>query len=424
MAPGGFAKVILERYDGACLSGLSLPPEKGGHALIESAFEDLGDRFQVQYLDITMLATEFGTSLDLLSHHPEYSHFLSCRPYFTTKFDLVMADGAVLESHERGEYRTKHIEATRLRASEIVLALQRIKSGGTFIMLLHHMDAWETAELLRDFSEFAFVHVKKPTMSHMASSSFYMIAEKIHPEYAGDFAKKWKLIWRDVTIRHGCEDGTISKEDEVDSPSRQLYREMGLLQLGEADGKVSRQTRIPLLKRQSSESNDAEVSELLDYFGPKLIEMGEPVWQTQMKGLKARVGRAGSKSHTPTPRRSTIESTWGQGSRRPSETDQGEGRIGLRRDSVISSSSGQESTSTEHAAKEQVMKSGPWRPKWKETGSEQTEERYPSFVGRKPMAKLDNIRKLGNWRSPTVIKGDEADVAGLAERAGNTRPRK
>ena len=101
--------------------------------------------------------------------------------------------------------------------------------------------------------------------------------------------------------------------------------------------------------------------------------------------------------------------------------------MSLRRDSVISSSSGQESVSAGQVAKEHAIKSGPWRPKWKESNEGPIDDMADDQTGifrRKPTAKLDSIRKLGNWRAPTVIKDEEeADVAGLVERAGNIRLR-
>ncbi len=104
--------------------------------------------------------------------------FLPDRPYKDKKFDLILVDGAVLESHGRSEYRTKHKEAARQGVSELVFALQQIKIGGIFIMLLHQIKSQQNTTLLREFEEFATVNVKKSNSSHQAIKGTW-VAKKI-----------------------------------------------------------------------------------------------------------------------------------------------------------------------------------------------------------------------------------------------------
>lgn len=272
MAPGGFAKVILDRFKNTHVYGLSLPPSQGGHHLLESQFSSLQDRFEIQYLDITMLSTELGG----VPLHSDPEIFSTKRPYSDIKFDLIIADGVVLESHVRSPNRTKLVEGVRLRASELVLALQRIKHGGTFVMLLHHIDHWETVQILHDFQSFATVRVKKPTTSHKASSSFYMIAENVIPTSASAVAlvAKWKNAWKAATLRlvttaaRPCNENTNGGEmDDIEST------------LAELD-------------IHSVRASDTEVYGLLEAFGPTLIEMGISVWETQMEGLRGKRGES------------------------------------------------------------------------------------------------------------------------------------
>ena len=91
-------------------------------------------RVQVEFMDITMLAIEFGTSIsDVPPHHPDVGNFSANRPYYDQAFHIVLCDGNVLP-HMRisGAWRPKR-EATRLRTAQLILGMQRIKSGGTFI---------------------------------------------------------------------------------------------------------------------------------------------------------------------------------------------------------------------------------------------------------------------------------------------------
>jgi 23S rRNA U2552 (ribose-2'-O)-methylase RlmE/FtsJ len=275
MAPGGFAKMILDRFKNIHVYGLSLPPSQGGHHLLESQFSSLQDRFEIQYLDITMLSTELGGLGGVpLRSDPEI--FSTKRPYSDIKFDLIIADGAVLENHLRSPDRTKLIEGVRLRASELVLALQRIKHGGTFVMLLHHIDNWETVQILHDFQSFATVRVKKPTTSHKASSSFYMIAENVIPTSASAVAlvAKWKNTWTAATLRF------------VTTAARPCNKNANG---GEMDDIES---TLAALDIHSVRASDTEVYGLLEAFGPTLIEMGIPVWETQMEGLRKQRGKS------------------------------------------------------------------------------------------------------------------------------------
>lgn len=239
MAPGGFSQSILQCNPSARISALTLPLDAGGYmVLLPHGARD--SRVEVQYLDITMLVDEFDvTHID--TDHPDALHFLhGQRPYLETPFDLVICDGQVLRTHQRAPYR-EACEATRLILSQLVIAMQRIRQGATIVVLLHKSHAWNSIELLYEFSKFASVRLFKPTRIHSIRSSFYMIATEVNP--AHDSAKaaveKWKSEWRDVTF-HGAQKGRPS-------PDR--------------------------------------IQHVLDEFGETLIRIGEPIWKVQRDGL-------------------------------------------------------------------------------------------------------------------------------------------
>ncbi|KAE8444544.1 hypothetical protein EG329_014468 [Mollisiaceae sp. DMI_Dod_QoI] len=162
MAPGGYTASALKYNPNATAVGITLPPDQGGHQVLLKS-----PRSSVIYHDITMFASEFGID-QVPATHPEYNSFSKERPFLNQRFDLVFCDGQVLRTHQRPMYRDQH-EASRLTLSQLILALQRIRQGGTLIMLLHKIEAWTTIELLYRFSQFASIEVFKPGRSWLPS---------------------------------------------------------------------------------------------------------------------------------------------------------------------------------------------------------------------------------------------------------------
>ena len=391
MAPGGFAKVIMDSYQSAKIYGLSLPADQGGHPLIESEFSGLQDRYEIEYLDITMLAAEF-------SHADFEPRYLNERPYLHTRFDFVIADGAVLESHKRSEYRTKIVEGVRLRASELVIALHRIKPGGTFVMLLHHMNAWETVEILRDFQAFATVQIKKPTSSHKASSSFYMIAEHVRPAdpAAIAFIQKWKATWREITPE-------LAQREVVD----QSVDEVAAIKL-----------TLEGLNIHSAQATREEVHEALEVFGPKLVEMGTLVWETQIEGLRLTTSQ--KVSSVQESRRSTNEAVWGQGGGRgnPRRDEPGH-QDDERRGSLKSETSTTATSRSSHDSDKSQAIQGDWNSKKDaDLAREAQAKREKEDKRRASAARTQGIMGMPSWRPHGTDNSNKVDTAGLVERAG------
>jgi hypothetical protein len=238
MAPGGYTASALAYNPGATAYGVTLPPDQGGHEILFRS-----SKSTVMLLDITMLAREFGVE-EPSSTHPDYASFLQDRPYLEHRFELVFCDGQVLRQHQRHEYREKQ-EGLRLLVSQLILALQRIRNGGTLIMLLHKMDAWDTVELLYEFSHFSTIQVFKPKKKHAIRSSFYLIAKDVKPDSDAAQAAigRWKMAWSRATF--GSEAGT---DDRVMVDCHHVER-------------------------------------VLDQFGSKLVELGLPLWDIQAEAL-------------------------------------------------------------------------------------------------------------------------------------------
>lgn len=198
MAPGGFSATVQKRCPTAEIRGVSLPISQGGHRLLLNLSDS---RLKVQFTDITMHPLSMGIN-DIPPTHPDAENFSNSRLFPSEVFDLIICDGQVLRNHSRQSYR-EQVEASRLTLSQLVLALQRIKSGGTLIILLHKLDTWDSLELLYTFSKFSQIQLFKPRKKHAIRSSFYLVAKGIDPHapYALHAIRVWQGSWSSATFR-------------------------------------------------------------------------------------------------------------------------------------------------------------------------------------------------------------------------------
>ncbi len=247
MAPGGFSAALLTLNPTASISGISLPRAKGAHKLL-LPFGEKDPRVCVLFTDITMLAAECGVDMEEIPEdHPDAVRLNSLRPYSDKNYDLVLCDGQVLRSHTRESYRDQ-CEPTRLTNAQLILALQRIKSGGTLIILLHRLDTFHSMMLIRSFCKLATVELFKPKRAHAIRSSFYMVAKDVKPHSAeAEIAlEKYKSLWHNATFGDGVGVGKSAKDDvdRIDFPA------------------------------------------VLEEFGPKLAALGRGIWKIQADALE------------------------------------------------------------------------------------------------------------------------------------------
>jgi 23S rRNA U2552 (ribose-2'-O)-methylase RlmE/FtsJ len=221
MAPGGYTARALQHNPTAKAVGITLPPDQGGHQVLLDSPHSC-----VFYHDITMFAKEFGVD-EVPPTHPGRASFSTERPFINEKFDLVFCDGQVLRTHKRPEYRER-TEPSRLRISQLILALQRIRPGGRLIMLLHKIEALDTVELLYRFSRFSDIQVFKPAKKHAIRSTFYLIAKNVEPnaEAARQAVEAWKEAWWNATFG-GVEGVGASKIDIKDDYAQSVIDNFG-----------------------------------------------------------------------------------------------------------------------------------------------------------------------------------------------------
>ncbi|KAL6897677.1 hypothetical protein GGI43DRAFT_424025 [Trichoderma evansii] len=239
-APGGFLESAIKINFGARATAFSLPPTQGGHEIIMP----LDSSVAFKYADVTMFAGDMGYT-DVPAENPDAENFVlerSVRP--EQRFHLVFCDGQVLRTHVRAAYRERW-EARRLTATQLAIGLEHVSPGGTMVVLLHKLDAPDTASLLYTFSKFSTIQLFKPKKAHAKRSSFYMVARDIHNDLpqAREAIEAWKLMWKILTF----------------APDEDRWKA--------ADGHMDEQL-------------------LVEQFGPALVRLGKSIWEIQAEALE------------------------------------------------------------------------------------------------------------------------------------------
>lgn len=243
MAPGGFLSRALNYNPGSRAVAFSLPVEDGGHDVVLPS-EDQA-RVRISLLDVTMLAADMGVT-EIPSEHGDAAKFLRTRQLAPEDcFRLVFCDGQVLRTHARASYR-EHREARRLVSTQLALGLEHLVPGGTMVVLLHRVEAWDTVLCLQRFSRFATVRLFKPRAGHEKRSSFYLIAKDVQSDHeeAARAVEEWKRGWNVATF------AASDKE------------------FGEA-----------------VRHGEPSVEEVLEDYGTQLVDLGREVWGVQAKAL-------------------------------------------------------------------------------------------------------------------------------------------
>ena len=204
--------------------------------------------------DITMFAAEFGvTEIPQL----DTTMFSFERP-FLKPFDLIFCDGHVARTQEMVSH-SRATDASRLTCSQLIIAMNRIKSGGTIIVLLHRADHYDNVKLIRLFDKISRLQLFKPVKGHGKKSSFYLVAKDMQPgrKVAQAAVSTWKQIWKDATF------------PSTAAPT--------------GDGNGAQDEAEVLLKQAEREKDSRE---LIESFGKRLIQLAEPLWETQRNALQ------------------------------------------------------------------------------------------------------------------------------------------
>lgn len=244
MAPGGFAATAHKHLSGVLIDAVTLPSEIGGLEVMDKNVCQ-----NIEYADITMYAEEMGFGKPVPPDHPDYTNFKMTRPFLDNRYDIVICGGAVGKSHQLEEYRRAH-ERLRLTVSQLVFAMNRLKPGGSIVLLLHRVESWQTVCILNIFNQVSDIQLYKPPRIHAVKSSFYLVARNVNLEHAlvKTSISYWKDLWEYLTFR---------EFKDIPYPTSALYNP------GEDFAEIVRKG-----------------------FGPRFIKLARPVWRFQADALR------------------------------------------------------------------------------------------------------------------------------------------
>jgi hypothetical protein len=245
MAPGGFAATAASILPGSLIDAVTLPPEVGGYEVMAK-----GVCQNIIYGDITMYSKDMAYEGIISPQHPDHDKFQICQPFLGSLYDIVICGGAVVRDHSRESYRAD-CESRRLTVSQLVFAMNRLRPGGSVVLLLHRIESWDTVCILHAFNEFSNIQLYKDPNAHSIKSSFYLVAKNINLNHdaARESIVYWKALWKYLT-----------------------FKEFG---------------PIPLPLSSRYESTDAFVRKLRDEFGPQFLRIAQPIWEIQTRAVRS-----------------------------------------------------------------------------------------------------------------------------------------
>ena len=253
MAPGGYSASVLKYnpdavkyHPDALVCAYSLHPDMGGY---RKRFHN-HKSVHMLWGDITTLHKEFGVE-EIPHDFRELLDVDNRRPWYGKWFDLIICDGRAHRRHKIADYR-RQVESTRLEISQLILAMQRIKSGGTLILFLCNSAAYTSIKTLHLFDKIARIQLFKSTLTQTTRGSFYLIAKNVQPDHPEAVAavKEWKRVWKELTFP------TLDEKGRAKPP-----------------------------KAATESERAGQASDLLKAFGERIIELGEPLWRIQKGAL-------------------------------------------------------------------------------------------------------------------------------------------
>ncbi|KOS36095.1 hypothetical protein ACN38_g13213, partial [Penicillium nordicum] len=173
MAPGGFSATAKRELPESIIDAITLPPQTGG-------YEVMADNIcrHITYADITMYSKEMISDGHIPADRPDSERFETSSPYVENQYDIVICGGAVAKAHLMERHRSE-CERSLLTVSQLVFAMNRLKPGGSIVLLLHHVESWDTVCILHAFNQFSHIQLFKHPKCHAIKSSFYLVAKNI-----------------------------------------------------------------------------------------------------------------------------------------------------------------------------------------------------------------------------------------------------
>lgn len=84
----------------------------------------------------------------------------------------------------------------------MVFVIQRLRNQGSLVLVMHKLESFDAADVIRTFSKCSNVRLFKSKRKHTITSSFYMVATEVNTqsEEIELAVVKWKRQWEAATF--------------------------------------------------------------------------------------------------------------------------------------------------------------------------------------------------------------------------------
>jgi len=205
--PGGFSSYILAKNRTAKGLGISLDVADGGHRYLLEAY--LRPRHDLHYTNLTLY--QLGPTRIMREDLKDIPSDIGNRT-----FDLALLDGHQLRTQQSAMPWDRH----RLGISQMILALQAVKKGGTIIVKLSRPEYHYTARILYLLDHLSErLSAYKPRSIHASRGTFYAIAQGIGGragmEKFSAILESFQSLW--VELTYGGEgSGRFLADEDLD----------------------------------------------------------------------------------------------------------------------------------------------------------------------------------------------------------------
>lgn len=215
-APGGFSTWVLRKNEMSRGVGVTIGMEKNGWGLVQAGWEESMVE-QYQYVEADICDQVAWTTIQ-----DKINGMHTC--------DLVIA-GAIWRAQDPeksdGDLPANQAERTRLRISQLVLALRNLSEGGCLVAVMSLKPSAMTVTLLLLLKQnFERTVATKGKTLHRMRSSYYLVCQgrksdindmvgKLENAMAEEFENAWSTNWLGFLGDGGKASLTSSEEREV-----------------------------------------------------------------------------------------------------------------------------------------------------------------------------------------------------------------
>jgi 23S rRNA U2552 (ribose-2'-O)-methylase RlmE/FtsJ len=301
LAPGGFSSYILSRNPDCEVDGFTLPEEDGGHEVLVDCDPE---RLSITTTDMTNFMGELGVEPgEIPEGHPDAEALLNAEwPYSRERYNLVIADGKPPTKTDDTQKPFRDVGCA-LRATQIALALSKVRPGGTIVMLCFNSRRPRAFRLLYELNNISeSLQLFKPEPMHAVKSSFYVVCRGVRTESpeCKELIARYVNSWRRAVFYPSPSESEHPDGSEGDDDEQEQEKEPGHQQRPKAaapgsedgngyssvDGDGDGDSAVDVGPVGDPWLPPMDIAKLIDEFGETYVALARPIWDVQIRGMR------------------------------------------------------------------------------------------------------------------------------------------